>query len=102
MARKKPQAKEEVEQVQPEAEPIEEQPVEETKTEEPQAEEEVEQVHFPAFIEDKPMVKLSDLQASRVVVGDERGNFFYLDPAMRSGEYILRVVPKDPQDASGA
>jgi hypothetical protein len=69
------------------------QPTEETVTEKPQAGE-VETVHFPAFIAGKPIVKLSDLQTARVIVGDERGNFFYLDPSARPNEYVLRAVPK--------
>jgi hypothetical protein len=82
--KQKPQTKKEVGQVQP---------TEETVTEKPQADK-VETVHFPAFIAGKPIVKLSDLQTARVIVGDERGNFFYLDPSARPNEYVLRVVPK--------
>ena len=34
------------------------------------------------------------LRTSKVGVKDEQGNLFYLDPSFRSGEFILRVVPK--------
>lgn len=55
----------------------------------------VETVNFPAFINDKPIVKLSELQAGRVVVMDDKGNFLYLAPTHDRNEYVLRPVPDD-------
>jgi len=57
-------------------------------------EEEVETVNFPAFINDKPIVKLSDLQIGHVVVQDDKGNFLYLAPTHDRNEYLLRPVPR--------
>jgi hypothetical protein len=51
--------------------------------------------NVPAFVDDKPIVKVADLQAARVCVSDDAGNYYFLDPGMRSGEYILRPVPKN-------
>jgi hypothetical protein len=46
----------------------------------------------PKFAEGKPTVDLAALQTAGVIVTDESGNFFYLEPVGR-GVYRLRVVP---------
>lgn len=41
-----------------------------------------------------PWISYTDLVAARVHVKDEAGNEYYLDPARKQGEFVLRVVPK--------
>ena len=94
MARKK------LEEPAEEAEPAVEEPVQGTSMEiaEEPAEEaaliESDPESVPAFVIGKPVIDVSELQAARVCAVDEEGHFFYLEPARRSGEYILRVVPQ--------
>lgn len=45
-------------------------------------------------------IAYADLIAGRVKVWDEHGNEFYLDPARRQGEFVLRVVPKPAAPAA--
>jgi len=40
------------------------------------------------------MITLENLMGGRVHVTDSAGNEFYLDPARKQGEFILRVVSK--------
>jgi len=39
-------------------------------------------------------VSYDDLIASKVLVQNSNGDQYYLDPQMRSGNFMLRVIPK--------
>jgi len=40
------------------------------------------------------MITYAALVGARVHVRDEAGNEYYLDPARKQGEFVLRVVPQ--------
>lgn len=44
--------------------------------------------------DDPEVVTYENLIRGKVKVVDQAGNQMYLDPAIRSGEFILRVAPK--------
>jgi hypothetical protein len=47
---------------------------------------------------DDVVVDYEKLITAHVKVQDKDGNLFYLDPARKQGEFILRVVPKPVSD----
>lgn len=54
----------------------------------------------PDLVPPEALVSYEDLILAKVQVVDKDGNLFYLDPAKRQGEFVLRVMPQPVEEST--